>query len=309
METRARAVIAEYLAKYKPLDLELRKAWYAYSTTGDKKQSAREAELELAIRKLSSDPERFAMLKELYSDRKEIKDATLRREVEVLYLTHLPNQVSAGEAREADRGREARRGGLQRLPRRGRRQEALARGRGAPACGLHRQRTAREGLEGAACAWARCIEKDYRDLVKLRNEIARDLGYKNALELSAVVSELDLAMLDRFYDEVTRATDKAFKKLKEEYIDPRLAKRYGIAIAELRPWHYQNAFFQEAPTAIFGKVDLDALYAKTDSKKVIDQTIALLPQHRRRHHRHHQELEPLSGAGQEPARRGVVHRS
>ena len=227
----------------------------------------------LAIRKLSSDPERFAILKELYAGRKGIKDATLRREVEVLYLTHLPNQVSPEK--------------LARLTEVEKRVEeafndyrAVVDGRKLSPVDVDHllaDSTDSKQLEKvwkARHAVGPLIEKDYRELVKLRNEIARELGYKDALGLSAVVSELDLAMLDRFYDEVTRATDKAFKKLKEEYIDPRLAKRYGIAVSELRPWHYQNAYFQEAPTAIFGKVDLDALYAKTDSKKVIDQTIA-----------------------------------
>ncbi|HPM42020.1 MAG TPA: M2 family metallopeptidase, partial [bacterium] len=108
--------------------------------------------------------------------------------------------------------------------------------------------------------------------VRLRNSIARDLGYRNALALSAEVAETDLDMLDRFYADVTKATEKPFRRLKEEYIDPRLAARYGVAVRDLKPWHYQNAFFQEAPTAIFGKVDLDSLYSKSDSRKVIELT-------------------------------------
>ncbi len=272
MERKAREVIDQYLQLYKPLDLELRKTWFAYSTTGDKKQSAKQAELELAIRKLDSDPARFALLKNLYAKRSEIADPIVRRQVEILYLGHLPNQVSQEKLAK-----------LTELEKRieetfnDYRPEVDGK-KLSPVDVAHilADSTDNKQLEKVWKAQYRVaplVENDYRELVKLRNEIARDLGYKNALELSAVVSEFDLDMLDRFYDDVQRASEKSFKKLKEEYIDPRLAKRYGIATAELRPWHYQNAFFQEAPTAIFGSVDLDALYSKTDSPKVVNQTI------------------------------------
>ena len=44
-----------------------------------------------------------------------------------------------------------------------------------------------------------------------------------------------------------------FKKLKEE-IDSFLSKKYAISIEELKPWHYQDLFFQEGP--LITKIDL-----------------------------------------------------
>jgi peptidyl-dipeptidase A len=44
--------------------------------------------------------------------------------------------------------------------------------------------------------------------------------------------------------------------LKNE-IDTYFAKRYKINISELRPWHYQNRYFQEAPEIY--PVDFDIL--------------------------------------------------
>ena len=271
LEKEASAVIEEYLAKYEPMDLALRKAWFEYNTTGNKKASELEAEILLKIRRLDSDRERFAKIRSLFNDRKKIADPVLRRQVEVLYQSHLPNQVSGDKLEK-----------LTELEKRldvafnDYRPEVDGKKMGlVDISHILADSTDSSLLEKAWKAQhlvAPLLENDYRELVKLRNEIARDLGYKNALELSAEVSETDLKMLDRFYEDVTNATQKPFKKLKEEYIDPRLAKRYGITAAELRPWHYQNAFFQEAPTAIFGDVDLDALYAKVDSNRVIKQT-------------------------------------
>ncbi|MFA4873942.1 MAG: M2 family metallopeptidase [bacterium] len=272
MESEARAVIDEYMAKYKPLDLGLRKAWYRYDTTGDKKASAEQAELELEIRKLSSDAERFARLKDLYKARQRIIDPLVRRQVEVLYLGHLPNQVPADKLEKLTELEKRLEEGFN---------DYRAELNGKKLTPVDVAHILAESTDSATLekVWKSqskvggVLEKDYRDVVKLRNEIARVLGYKNALELEAEVNEMSLEMLDKFYKDVANATDEQFRKLKQEYIDPRLAERYGIKVGELQPWHYQNEFFQEAPTAIFGKVDLDSLYKGVDSKTVVDKTI------------------------------------
>lgn len=268
MKQEATALIADYLERLKPLDLELRKAWYRYDTTGDKRASEKRAELELAIRKLNSDRERFAKLKPLYADRDRLDDRLLKRQVGVLYLAHLPNQVVPEK--------------LRRLTELERRMEETfndyrAKLHGKDLSPVERDHLISDSTDSAVLeeVWksqqrvGRLLEKDYRELVRLRNEIARDLGYRDALELEAVTAETDLELLDRFYEDVSKATDAPFRQLKEKAIDPRLAKRYGIAVSEMRPWHYQNAFFQEAPPAIFGSVNLDELYAHIDSKKLV----------------------------------------
>ena len=43
-------------------------------------------------------------------------------------------------------------------------------------------------------------------------------------------------------------------------IDARLAENYHVPIAELRPWHYHDPFFQEAPS-VFG-TSLDTVFEK-----------------------------------------------
>ncbi|HPQ81704.1 MAG TPA: M2 family metallopeptidase, partial [bacterium] len=271
LEKEATAVVEEYLSKYEPMDLELRKAWFEYNTTGNKKASEREAELMLMIRKLDSDRDRFARIKGLFKEKKKIADPLVRRQVEVLYQSHLPNQVSKEK--------------LETLTKLEKNLDVAFNDYRPEVDGkkldlVEISHILADSTDSAELekAWkaqhlvAPLLERDYRELVKLRNDIARDLGYNNALELQAEVAETDLKMLDRFYSEVTKATEKPFKKLKEEYVDPRLAKRYGIKVSELKPWHYQNAFFQEAPTAIFGDVDLDELYANSDSNGVIKQT-------------------------------------
>jgi peptidyl-dipeptidase A len=52
-----------------------------------------------------------------------------------------------------------------------------------------------------------------------------------------------------------------FAAMKAE-IDAKLAARYGLTPAELRPWHYQDLFFQEAP-AIYER-NFDTVYTHAD---------------------------------------------
>src|SRR5207344_1990576 len=56
-----------------------------------------------------------------------------------------------------------------------------------------------------------------------------------------------------------------FAKAKVE-IDAKLAKNYGVQPADLRPWHYHDPFFQEAP-AVYD-VDLNGPFANADIQRI-----------------------------------------
>ena len=272
IEQQARKIVDEYVAKYRPLDLEMRRTWYEYDTTGNRDASNRLAKIELDIRQLNSDPIRFAELKSLYKDKGKVEDVKLRRELEVVFLRHLPNQVSADRLKELTK--------LERVL-----QETFNDYRpsvdGKKLTPVEADHILSDSTDNSLLekVWkaqkmvAPLLEDNFRNLVKLRNNIATDLGFDGSVELAAAVGELDTKLLGSFYNDVHKATEKPFKRLKEQYIDPRLAKRYGVSVDEMKPWHYQNGFFQEAPNAIFGDVDLDKLYAGVDSNYVIKQTV------------------------------------
>jgi len=271
IEQQARKIIDEYVAKYKPLDLKMRRTWYEYDTTGDKEASKRLERIELDIRSLNSDPIRFAELKGLYNDRAKMEDVSLRREVEVVFLRHLPNQVSAERLKELTKLERSLQEGFNDY------RPAVDGKKLNPVEADHiisdsTDNALLEKVWKAQRMVAPLLEENFRNLVRLRNDIANDLGFDGAIGLTTAVGEMDLKLLRSFYDDVHKATEKPFKRLKDEFIDPRLAKRYSISVDEVRPWHYQNGFFQEAPNAIFGDVDLDKLYEKVDSNYVIEQT-------------------------------------
>lgn len=104
-------------------------------------------------------------------------------------------------------------------------------------------------------------------LVKLRNKAARDMGYKNYYEMEMELSELNISEVFKIFDELAELTDEPFKKLKMDVIDKKLSKMWGISPDEMRPWHYQDFFFQESPK--ISSFDLDSIFVKHDIVKLI----------------------------------------
>jgi peptidyl-dipeptidase A len=100
------------------------------------------------------------------------------------------------------------------------------------------------------------VRDDLLELVRIRNGAARDLGFENYYSMMLVLDELDERELFALLDELERGTRPLFDGYKRE-LDERLARRFGVAPADLRPWHYSDPFFQEAPAA---EVDLDAVF-------------------------------------------------
>jgi peptidyl-dipeptidase A len=105
------------------------------------------------------------------------------------------------------------------------------------------------------------LEADLRELVKLRNQAAVKLGFKNYHALQLHLNEQDGDEVLKLFDELDELTREPFKAAKAD-IDARLAKSYGIDTTKLMPWHYHDPFFQETPSVF--AADLDQPYTKAD---------------------------------------------
>lgn len=102
------------------------------------------------------------------------------------------------------------------------------------------------------------VSADVIALVKLRNEVAKELGFKNYHEMSLTLSDQNPREVSELFDELDSLTKGAFATVKNE-IDDYFVKYYNLKSKdELRPWNYQNRFFQEAPKIY--DVDLDKYY-------------------------------------------------
>lgn len=110
----------------------------------------------------------------------------------------------------------------------------------------------------------RLVEKELLELVRLRNQLAKSLGFRDYYQLSLEASEQKEEEIEKIFKELEELTDKPFKKLKSE-IDEFLSKKYKIPEKELKPWHYGDLFFQRASN-IYG-AELDSFYIDDILKK------------------------------------------
>ncbi len=199
-------------------------------------------------------------------DERELRDPLLRRQLELLALDHRPNQlppeviddlVRRSKAIEAEfvnfrariEGREVTNNEILEILR-AERDEA-------------RRRAAWEASKQIA---PRVAER-LLELVTRRNEAARSLGFRDFYAMQLQLHEIEEEQLLRTFDELKRHTDEPFNQAKGE-IDARLAQRFGLEIAELRPWHYEDPFFQEPPLS--QELGLDVLFRGRDLVKIAD---------------------------------------
>jgi peptidyl-dipeptidase A len=109
------------------------------------------------------------------------------------------------------------------------------------------------------------VEEHLKALVALRNDVASRLGFKNYHVMQLYLNEQSQDEVIKLFDELDALTREPFEKAKGE-IDKRLAANCGIEVSELRPWHYHDPFFQEAP-AVYD-TSLDEPFEKLDKEEI-----------------------------------------
>ena len=90
------------------------------------------------------------------------------------------------------------------------------------------------------------VEKDLLNLVKLRNQLAKSLGFNNFYEMSFELSEQNIDETESLFENLINETQNSYQEVKNE-IDEYLSKKFSISKSELKPWHYHDLFFQEGP--------------------------------------------------------------
>lgn len=115
------------------------------------------------------------------------------------------------------------------------------------------------GIWEAGKARGQLVARDVIELVKLRNALARSMGFRDYYEFSLEVSEQKEQEIEKIFLELEKFTETPFIKLKQE-IDEALAEIYKIKKENLAPWHYGDFYFQEGPRIY--EVDLDEYYKK-----------------------------------------------
>lgn len=84
------------------------------------------------------------------------------------------------------------------------------------------------------------------DLVRLRNEKAHAVGYRNYYEMSMALQEINLSWLLKLWEELEKRTKKAYRDLIDE-LRRATGTFLGRPVSALQPWHLADPFFQRVP--------------------------------------------------------------
>jgi peptidyl-dipeptidase A len=258
-EEAARAFVDRHLERVRPLEKTSNLAWWQANITGQPEDFQAKEKAENAVNKVLSDPGAFAELKRL-RERGVASDQILKRTLDVLYLAYLGKQLPpelleqiVAKSNAVERSFNVYRARVG--------DKELTENDVRKILRESRSSTEREQAWKGSKAIGREIDPVLRELVKLRNQAAQKLGFRDYYALSLYLNEQDEGALLALFAQLDELTRQPFLELKAE-VDRALAKTYRISVEGLRPWHYQDPFFQEAPQV--GEVKLDALYAKTD---------------------------------------------
>lgn len=263
MENQTKKFISDYETKVIPLYREANLASWNANVTGTDADWSKSEKASFDLAKIYTDSNSFAELKKL-KESGYVKDTLLSRQIEILYNSYLGGQVDPAMIQEQIRMETE-------ISRKYSNFRAKVNGKELTDNQVEEiLRTSKAGRELQE-AWeghkmiGPVVADDIIRLVKHRNMIARKIGFSNYHEMSLKLSGQEPAEVTALFDELDNLTKESFAQLKND-IDNYFATRYKIKISDLRPWHYQNRYFQEAPQIY--SVSFDRYYEKQDPVKL-----------------------------------------
>ncbi len=256
--------IKRFEEKYIPLYKKYTHSYWNASISGEKSDWEEVAKSQLEITKLLRDRNDFEELKKIKSDSKNLEHLD-KRQIDLLYNAYLPNQYDEKKLEEIIK--------LQTKI-----ENEFTTFRAEVDGKIYTDNEIEEALKKETdstkleTVWKASkmvgvrVASDVVKLVEMRNEQAAAAGFRNYHEMTLALSEQNPREIEKIFAEMNLLTEKAFEDSKEE-IDSKLSERYNLPINELKPWHYQNRFFQEAPEIY--SVNYNQFY---ENKDLVDLT-------------------------------------
>ncbi|HET6347475.1 MAG TPA: M2 family metallopeptidase [Candidatus Krumholzibacteria bacterium] len=257
--TDFRSFAEAHIARVEPLAREVNLAYWTATISGQAADFDRYAALEVELQNVYADRDEFALLKGWHDAGRE-SDAIVVRQLDLLYRAYLRNQVDPALIESTTRmsSQIVRAFGTYRARVDGR---ELTGNDVRTTLKTSTDSSYRQAVWEADKAVGREVLSDLLELVRLRNRIATDLGFADYYTMSLELAEQSTESIVALFDRLDGLTAEPFRAAKRE-IDEALAARYGVDVNAIRPWHYEDPFFQEAPR-IFA-VDFDGYYRERD---------------------------------------------
>ena len=242
-EKAFREFLDSHIKTVEPLFKEYNLAAWAASLSGKTEDFQKAADLDLKTRTIYSNRQEFAAVK-AWKQGGKITDPLLARQLEILYLSYLPNQIDPDLLKQiVQQGVKVEeefntfRGTYQGKKVTGNEIKDLL--KDLTDSDLRRQAWEASQQVGPAVA------PDILTLIKLRNQSAKQLGFENFHTMSLELSEQTVPQIDAIFAELARLTDKPFAAIKAD-LDKALAQKYSVAPDQIQPWHYHDPYFQES---------------------------------------------------------------
>jgi peptidyl-dipeptidase A len=263
MSKELQEFIRQHVASLEPILQAANLAYWNFTTTGNNDYEAEFIRLHVALRKMYADGGRFNQLKSLTSQ--PIGDPLLARQATLLLNDFVANQMDDETIEELTRREVAIESTFNTF---------RAELRGKKVTDNDVKDILRESDDQSLRREAWQANKQIGpqvagpllELVELRNQIAREIGFDNYYSMHVTLQELNEEELFGIFDELDHLISPVYRDYKAE-LDAQLAERFGIKPAELRSWHYSDPFFQDAPSA---DPAVRAFLAETYSDKDIE---------------------------------------
>jgi peptidyl-dipeptidase A len=260
-EKQVKSFIEAHVEKVRPLFKERNLSYWRATASGEKEEYDRYAELDIEIKKVYSNRDEFEQLKE-WKDSGRVQDPLLSRQLTLLFNSYLRNQIDSTLMHQmvklstaVEEKFNTFRGTID--------DEEVSTKQIYQTLRTETSWIKRKKAWEASMQVGRLVEPDLIALVKLRNTAARQLGFNNYYTMSLTLTEQNEDDLVLLFGKLAEATEEPFKEVKSQ-IDSILAPRYGLTPEMMRPWGYNDPFFQEVPK--IAEVSLDEFYESQDIK-------------------------------------------
>ncbi len=245
------AFIQTHISKIEPLELQANLAWWNLATTGEPRWAEEMAQAQMSCRRLYTSAEDYRFLQ----DRGPSADPLLERQRKLLLDQYKENQIPPHTI-DAIVEREVAIESLYTHFRPSIDGSSISNNEIKQILVESDDSGLRQKAWEASKEIGRQVEERVLELVRLRNASALQAGFPDFYTMRLQLQELDPERLFVILLDLEAMTDPIWERYKER-LDGHLAKRFGREQADLKPWHYPDPFFQEAPHE--GE-DLDPFY-------------------------------------------------
>src|SRR5262245_6935061 len=227
---RAKKFTTEHTRKLRPLEIAGQRAWWDANISGKEEDYKRKTDAQNKIDAALAHREAFAEVKALRDKLTDIDDKIAARAIDLLYRAYLEKQVDTELLKKMVEKANAVEKDFNKY-------RPTIDGKKVDDNKVRKILKESTLSEARKEAWeqskkvGKVVEADLKELVKLRNQSAVKLGFKNYHDLQLFLNEQDGDGILKLFDQLDELTREPFAKAKAE-IDAALARNSGVKVAD-----------------------------------------------------------------------------